>query len=125
MATRKPDYQADRDTDAQDNDEEFYDDDPVGVIDPLDTADISDAAAGIPPGHDNRALGPSDSSDSGSDLGPDAPTSDTDSMGTGERSDVENDQDGPGARDIDTDRVVDDDGAGLSHTRPNPVRNGG
>ncbi|WP_454689604.1 hypothetical protein [Achromobacter aloeverae] len=127
MAPRKPIYQAnpDQDNDAQDNDEEFYDDDPVGVVDPLDTADIADAAAGLPPGHGNRALGPGDSSDSGSDLGPDAPDTDTDSMGTGERADVENDQGDSPARDIGMDRVVGDEDAGLAHTRPNPVRNGG
>jgi len=127
MATRKTNFQADPDTDndAQDNEEEFYEDDAVGIVDPLDTADISDAAAGFPPGHGNRALGPGDSSDSGSDLGPDAPDTDTDSVGTGERSDVENDQGDYPSRDIGMDRVVGGEGAGLSHSRPNPVRNGG
>ncbi|WP_233237433.1 hypothetical protein [Bordetella sp. LUAb4] len=127
MATRKTNFRADpdNDNDAQDNEEEFYEDDAVGIVDPLDTAGISDAASGMPPGHGNRSLGPGDSSDSGSDLGPDAPDTDTDSVGTGERSDVENDQGDFPARDIGMDRIVDDDGAGLSHTRPNPVRNGG
>ncbi|RXN91649.1 MatE family transporter [Achromobacter aloeverae] len=86
---------------------------------------MADAASGIPPGHGNRSLGPSDSSDSGSDLGADAPDTDTDAVGTGERADVENDQGDGRSRDIGIDRVVNDDGAGLAHTRPDPARNGG
>ncbi|ALM86699.1 hypothetical protein ASB57_03095 [Bordetella sp. N] len=86
---------------------------------------MADADAGIPPGHGNRALGPGDSSDSGSDLGPNAPDTDTDSVGTGERADVENDQGDNLAGDIGMDRVVGDSGAGLAHTKPNPTRNGG
>jgi hypothetical protein len=77
------------------------------------------------PGHGNRALGPSDSSDSGSDLGPEAPDADTDAEGTGERADVEGDSDGPEAEDVAPDRIVDEDDAGLSHSRPDPARNGG
>jgi hypothetical protein len=79
----------------------------------------------IPPGHGNRSLGPGDSSDSGSDMGPSAPDTDTDSMGTGERADVEGDTDDTLTRDIDVDEVVDEKQAGLAHTPPDPARNGG
>jgi hypothetical protein len=89
-------------------------DDPAG-----DSANIA------PPGHGNRALGPSDSSDSASDLGPGAPDTDTDANGTGERADVEGEPDGSMADDIGADRIVDEDSAGLAHTRPDPARNGG
>ncbi|ARP86188.1 hypothetical protein [Bordetella genomosp. 9] len=85
-------------------------------------ADLADTSL---PGHGNRALGPSDSSDSASDVGPYAPDTDTDATGTGERADVEGDPDGPAADDIATDRIVDEDDAGLAHTRPDPARNGG
>jgi hypothetical protein len=77
------------------------------------------------PGHGNRALGPSDSSDSASDVGPGAPDTDTDATGTGERADVEGEPDGPMADDIAPDSIVDEGGAGLAHTRPDPARNGG
>jgi len=47
-------------------------------------------------GHGTRALGPSDSSDSGSDADASVPDSDTDRYGTGERSDAEMDDAGEG-----------------------------
>jgi hypothetical protein len=84
----------------------------------------ADLTANTLPGHGNRALGPSDTSDSASDLGPGAPDTDSDSTGTGERADVEGDVDGP-IDDVTTDRIVDEDEAGLAHTRPDPTRNGG
>ncbi|WP_235610662.1 MatE family transporter [Bordetella sp. H567] len=77
------------------------------------------------PGHGNRALGPSDSSDSASDLGPDTPDTDSDASGTGERADVEGDSDDIIGDDVAPDRIVDEDQAGLAHTRPDPTRNGG
>lgn len=76
------------------------------------------AAGPRPPG-----LGPSDSSDSGSDL-PDSADLDTDSQGTGERESVEPMRDESG-KDIDADRVVDEAEAGLAHSRPDPAKNGG
>lgn len=85
----------------------------------------ADLTADALPGHGNRALGPSDSSDSGSDLGPGAPDTDSDASGTGERADVEGEPDGPGADDVAPDRIVDEDQAGLAHSRPDPTRNGG
>lgn len=85
----------------------------------------ADLAGASLPGHGNRALGPSDSSDSASDLGPGAPDTDTDASGTGDRADVEGEPDGPVADDIAVDRIIGEDEAGLAHTRPDPTRNGG
>ncbi len=61
-------------------------------------------------GHDINALGPSDSSDSGSDMaGTPGRGGDTDSTGTGERAGVER-SDETTARDIDVDRIEEDIG---------------
>jgi hypothetical protein len=87
--------------------------------------DADEIAAGNLPGHGNRALGPGDSSDSGSDLPANSPDTDTDSMGTGDRADVEGEPDGPRMDDINIDRVVREEEAGLAHSPPDPVRNGG
>ncbi|OZI22490.1 MatE family transporter [Bordetella genomosp. 7] len=73
-----------------------------------------------PPG-----LGPSDSSDSGSDLPGPGGDHDTDSQGTGERESVEPTLDEDSGADIETDRIVDEEEAGLARTRPDPARNGG
>ena len=77
------------------------------------------------PGLDNGALGPSDTSDSGSDVAPGMRARDSDSTGTGERAGVEplDRQDEPD--DVDADRVVGEREAGLAHTPPDPTRNGG
>ena len=71
-------------------------------------------------GHGARVLGPSDSSDSGSDLtdadaGSGAPDGDNDSdrNGTGERLSADKDSDVRVAGDIETDRVVGEEEAGL------------
>ncbi|HUP30394.1 MAG TPA: hypothetical protein VM122_09495 [Usitatibacter sp.] len=60
-------------------------------------------------GHSVGALGPSDTSDSGSDLqgalGEDELASDSDSSGTGERATVERDNEVIDGADIDTDHV--------------------
>ncbi|MBV2157055.1 hypothetical protein EUC41_27925 [Achromobacter denitrificans] len=70
-------------------------------------------------------LGPSDSSDSASDLPPDQAHTDSDAQGTGDReSDNPRDRDPEGA-DIGPDHVTDADQAGVSRRRPDPVRNGG
>ncbi|MEA3192405.1 MAG: hypothetical protein QOD26_738 [Betaproteobacteria bacterium] len=64
-------------------------------------------------GHDTKTLGPSDTSDSGSDVNPgEATGSDSDRAGTGERQNVENRQ---GRTDADrgVDRVVAANEAGL------------
>lgn len=66
-----------------------------------------------PKGHDVRALGPSDSSDTGADMAGQGPLDDTsDRNGTGERMTVGQERVRPG-HDIDTDRVVDPEEAGL------------
>lgn len=70
-------------------------------------------------------LGPSDSSDSASDLPPGLAHTDSDSQATGERESVDpSERDDDGA-DIAPDRVTDADEAGVSRDAPNPVRNGG
>lgn len=58
-------------------------------------------------GHDIASLGPSDSSDSGSDMaGTPGRHGDTDSTGTGERAGVRRDDESEnGPRDIDTNRI--------------------
>ncbi|OZI43605.1 hypothetical protein CEK29_10675 [Bordetella genomosp. 5] len=69
-------------------------------------------------------LGPSDSSDSASDLPRSEADTDSDAQGTGERESVrpfEKDEDGT---DIGPDEVVDETEAGVSHAQPDPVRNG-
>jgi len=70
-------------------------------------------------------LGPSDSSDSGSDLPGTAGQNDSDAQGTGERESVEPTLEDDSGTDIQADRIVDEDQAGLAHTRPDPARNGG
>lgn len=70
-------------------------------------------------------LGPSDSSDSGSDLPGSASEHDTDSQGTGERESVEPSLEDDTGTDIETDQIVDEGEAGVAHTRPDPIRNGG
>src|SRR3954447_22077083 len=70
----------------------------------------------LPPGSDIRSIGPSDSSDSGSDVvGLGNLDSTTDRFGTGERASVEDDVEGelrPDA-DIEPDRVIEARQAGL------------
>ena len=67
-------------------------------------------------GHDVRSLGPSDSSDSGSDLAGTRGRDDTsDRAGTGERITAEPDESAGFGNDIDADRVVDADDAGLGY----------
>ncbi len=68
-------------------------------------------------------VGPSDSSDSASDMPP-GMDSDTDAQGTGERDSV-NPRRGGRPADVAPDEIVDEDEAGVSHARPDPVRNGG
>lgn len=81
------------------------------------------------PDEDNSGrpdLGPSDSSDSASDLPPGRAHTDSDSQATGERESVDRDErDDDDGADIAPDRVTDADEAGLSRDAPDPVRNGG
>jgi len=70
-------------------------------------------------------LGPSDSSDSASDLPQDLVHTDSDAQGTGDRDSVNpRDRDHEGA-DIGADHVTDAEHAGVSRQPPDPVRNGG
>jgi hypothetical protein len=88
------------------------------TLDPDNFPDPPDRQLGV--GHGNRALGPSDSSDSGSDTTSDAgPDSDTDAGGTGECGVV---RDGA---DIDVDHVetipgmaLDEEDLAFLHTKP-------
>ncbi len=70
-------------------------------------------------------LGPSDSSDSASDLPPGRAHTDSDSQATGERESVEPDSRDDDGADVAPDRITDADEAGLSRDDPDPVRNGG
>jgi hypothetical protein len=64
-------------------------------------------------GHDTKSLGPSDSSDSGSDVNPGEPAgSDSDRPGTGERENIEGEQGRTGS-DSGVDRIVSANEAGL------------
>ncbi|MDQ8032885.1 hypothetical protein CEG14_09130 [Bordetella genomosp. 1] len=69
-------------------------------------------------------VGPSDSSDSASDLPPGESGTDSDSQGTGERESVRPFDPELDGADVDTDEIVDEAEAGISHARPDPVRNG-
>lgn len=87
--------------------------------------DYEEQASLVDEGLTRPRLGPSDSSDSGSDLAPITPDTDSDRANTGERAEVENDGDGPGSEDVLPDRIVPEDDAGLAYSRPKPERNGG
>ena len=92
------------------------------------TPTINDSTGTTPvdiPGLDNGALGPSDSSDSGSDVAPGMRGRDSDSTGTGERAGVEPLELEEKPAELDADHIVGEDEAGLAHTRPDPVRNEG
>lgn len=78
--------------------------------------------AAIPAGHDTRSLGPSDSSDSGSDMAGPHTGEDlgdreldgaSDRHGTGERSSAGREPDAREGADVEADRVVEDSEAGL------------
>lgn len=87
--------------------------------------DYNEEASLVKEGLTRPPLGPSDSSDSGSDQPLAAPDTDSDRFNTGERADVENDGDGPIADDLLPDDIVPEDEAGLARTPPSPERNGG
>ncbi|AMG89049.1 hypothetical protein CS345_11735 [Bordetella bronchiseptica] len=79
-----------------------------------------------PPDAEPRpGLGPSDSSDSASDLPDAAAETDSDTGGTGERPGVEYDRQPPDGADIAPDTQTDAGHAGVSRHRPDSVRNGG
>jgi hypothetical protein len=69
-------------------------------------------------GHDDSALGPSDSSDSGSDVkGLFGSDTDTDSTGTGERATVEMLDEGKGSQDIGVDHIENVPNVDVRNTR--------
>lgn len=70
-------------------------------------------------------IGPSDTSDSVNDLPEEMQDTDSDRQSTGERPSVEETPDIAAGEDVDVDRNVPEDEAGLAHTPPDPVRNGG
>lgn len=76
-------------------------------------------------GRDNAALGPSDTSDSGSDVPESSRGRDSDSQGTGDRAGVEPIELESPPEDLEAERIVGEDEAGISHSRPDPVKNGG
>jgi hypothetical protein len=69
-------------------------------------------------------LGPSDSSDSATEMPADSADTDSDRNNTGERSQVENTPDESAADDIEPDRIVPEDEAGLARTPPDPTNGG-
>lgn len=87
--------------------------------------EYAEQAANATTGRADPAFGPSDSSDSASDMPQDAGATDSDRYNTGERADVEDTVDDEIADDVAPDRIVDEDEAGLARTPPDPERNGG
>lgn len=75
-------------------------------------------------GRTSPGLGPSDSTDSASDLPLGGADTDSDAQGTGERESTDPFEHITDGADIGADSVVDEDGAGLSHARPEPTVNG-
>ncbi len=76
-------------------------------------------------GRSDPGIGPSDTSDSMNDLPEEMQETDSDRHATGDRPSVEERPDVLPAEDVDVDRTVSEDEAGLAHTPPDPVRNGG
>jgi hypothetical protein len=76
---------------------------------------LDEQGTALPKGHDIRALGPSDSSDTGADMiGSGAPLDSTsDRHGTGERASAEHASDTEADADVGVDRIVNVDEAGL------------
>ena len=87
--------------------------------------EFAEQAAKVHTGLTEARLGPSDSSDSGSDLPEGFPDTDSDRSNTGERMAVENNGNGPIANDIVPDKIVPENEAGLARTALKPERNGG
>lgn len=70
-------------------------------------------------------IGPSDTSDSINDLPEELQDTDSDRQSTGDRPSVEDRPNVASGEDVDVDRNVSEDEAGLARTPPDPVRNGG
>ena len=86
----------------------------------MNTSRISDRGTRTEP-----AIGPSDTSDSVNDLPEELQSTDSDRQSTGERPSVDAPPDSSPGADVDVDRTVSEEEAGLAHTPPDPVRNGG
>ena len=69
-------------------------------------------------------IGPSDSSDTASEMPAKTPDTDSDREATGERASVDLERDRAGD-DVQPDKVVSEDDAALARTPPDPVNNGG
>lgn len=87
--------------------------------------EYAEEASLVSEGRTEPAFGPSDSSDSGQDIPLGMPDTDSDRENTGERPQVENTGEEPLHEDIEPDKIVSEDDVGLSHTPPDPERNGG
>ncbi len=91
----------------------------MSKLDPLDSPALNGVTRAEP------GIGPSDTSDSVNDLPEDMQDTDSDRYATGERPSVEERPDISSGEDVDVDRTVSEEEAGLSHTPPDPARNGG
>ena len=92
---------------------------PTQLLTPLDMTENLDIDI------QNPALGPGDTSDSGSDVPPAYQGRDHDSRGTGDRAGVDPLENEAPSDDIVADRPVDANEAGVSNSAPDPARNGG
>lgn len=70
-------------------------------------------------------IGPSDTSDSVNDLPEELQETDSDREATGDRPSVEERPNIASGEDVDVDKTVTEDEAGLARTPPDPARNGG
>ena len=91
----------------------------MGAGSTLDPENLTNTQQNPLKGHDTGSLGPSDSSDSGSDVvgGVDPADDDSDRNGTGERAAVGRLRRTRTDSDLDTDQVVDGDEVGVAGTR--------
>ena len=119
-----------RNEDALDNDglheldsEELHELDRDLSLDP--EREFQDEVSLYESGRTEPLLGPSDSSDMASEVPASVSDANSDRSRTGERAQVEPWEEDPTAEDILPDKTVPDDSAGLSHTPPDPERNGG
>lgn len=86
----------------------------MAIRKPIDLDSMLDSGNEAFKGHDIRSLGPSDSSDGGSDMaGIGGLDNTSDRHGTGERASVERDGGPAAGRDITVDAIVTADDAGL------------
>ncbi len=99
--------------------------DDLEAIPPKRDREFEEEASLLKNGPTEPALGPSDSSDSGNDLPAGMPDTDSDRQNTGERPQVENTGEAPLEEDVEPDKIVPAEDAGLATSPPDPERNGG